>query len=49
LAVQYLLAGQLFIKGDFALAHAYFQPSDPTTATWQNDMYTGRIRLLYLF
>jgi hypothetical protein len=48
-ALQYLLAGQLFIKGDFALARAYFQPSDPTSATWTNNMYTGRIRLLYLF
>lgn len=48
-ALQYLLAGQLFIKGDFAYARAYFQPSDPTTATWTNNMYTGRLRLLYLF
>jgi hypothetical protein len=48
-ALQYLLAGQLFIKGDFAYARAYFQPSDPAVPTWYNNMYTGRVRLLYLY
>jgi len=49
LAVQYLLAGQLFIKGDFALARAYFQPSDTTITVWTNNMYSGRVRLMYLY
>jgi len=48
-ALQYLLAGQLFIKGDFAYARAYFQPSDPAVPSWYNNMYTGRVRLLYLY
>jgi hypothetical protein len=48
-ALQYLLAGQLFIKGDVAYARAYFQPSDPATPSWYNNMYTGRVRLLYLY
>lgn len=48
-AIQYLLAGQLFIKADGAYAHAYLQPSDPTVAAWSNTMYTGRVRLLYLY
>ena len=49
LAVQYLLAGQLFIKGDIDLARAYLQPSDPSVPTWYNNMYSGRVRLLYLY
>ena len=48
-AVQYLLGGQLFIKAVFGFAKAYFQPSDPNAATWSNSMYSGRIRLMYIY
>jgi hypothetical protein len=48
-AIQYLLAGQFFIKLDGAYARAYLQPSDATMASWTNNMYTGRVRLLYLY
>jgi hypothetical protein len=48
-AVQYLLGGQLFIKAVFGYAKAYFQPSDPDAATWSSYMYSGRIRLMYLY
>ena len=48
-ALQYLLGGQLFIKGVVGYARAFFQPSDPTVATWTNDMYSGRIQLMYLY
>jgi hypothetical protein len=48
-AIQYLLAGQFFIKADGAYARAYLQPSDPAFASWTNNMYTGRVRLLYLY
>lgn len=49
LALQYLLAGQLFIKAEAGFARAYFQPADTKSATWNNDMYSGRIRLMYLY
>ncbi len=54
-ALQFLLGGQLFVKAVFGFAKAYFQPSDPDTATpgrsndWSNYMYSGRIRLMYLY
>jgi hypothetical protein len=48
-ALQYLLAGQLYIKAVFAYARAYFQPGDDTVSTWTNNMYSGRIRLMYLY
>lgn len=48
-AFQYLLAGQLFIKPEFAYARAYFQPSDVSVATWTNTMINARVRLMYLF
>jgi hypothetical protein len=58
-ALQYLLAGQLYIKAVFAYAKAYYQPSDPNTTTWNNRMISGqlgpiyfpsiRIRLMYLY
>jgi hypothetical protein len=44
-----MLGGQLFIKAVLGYAQAYFQPSDPVAATWSNHMYSGRIRLMYLF
>jgi hypothetical protein len=48
-ALQYLLGGQLFIKAVFGYAKAYFQPSDPTVPTWTNDMYSARVRLMYMY
>ena len=48
-ALQYLLAGQLYIKAVFAYARAKFQPSDVNVPVWNNDMYSGRIRLMYLY
>jgi hypothetical protein len=48
-ALQYLLAGQLYIKAVLAYARAKFQPSDISVAEWNNDMYSGRIRLMYLY
>ena len=48
-ALQYLLAGQLYIKAVFGYARAKFQPSDPTVPVWNNYMYSGRIRLMYLY
>jgi hypothetical protein len=54
LALQYLLAGQLFIKAEAGLARAYFQPSEQpippdVNNIWSNYMYSGRIRLMYLY
>jgi hypothetical protein len=54
LALQYLLAGQLFIKAEVGLARAYFQPSElpippDVNNIWNNYMYSGRIRLMYLY
>jgi hypothetical protein len=48
-AFQYLLAGQLYIKAVLGYAHATFQPSDPAIPVWTNSMYSGRIRLMYLY
>ena len=48
-ALQYLLAGQLFIKGEFGYAHAYFQPSDGTVTTWTNTMLNARVRFVYIY
>jgi hypothetical protein len=47
-ALQYLLAGQLYIKGEFDYARALFQPSD-FVPSWTNYMYSGSVRLMYLF
>ncbi len=49
LALQYLLAGQLFIKGVFGYARADFQDTDPTVPIWSNYMYSARVRLMYLY
>ncbi len=48
-ALQYLLTGQLFVKAVFAYARAQFQASDITVPVWDNYMYSGRIRLMYLY
>jgi hypothetical protein len=49
LALQYMLARQIFIKLVGAYAQAEFQPSELTIALWKNHMYSGRIRLMYLY
>jgi hypothetical protein len=49
LAVQYLLAGQLFIKGVLGYARADFQDTDPNVPIWSNYMYSARVRLMYLY
>jgi hypothetical protein len=48
-ALQYMLSGRVFIKGVFGFARADFLPSDLTVAEWHNDLYSGRIRLMYLY
>ncbi|HMF40066.1 MAG TPA: hypothetical protein VKQ32_05210, partial [Polyangia bacterium] len=48
-ALQYRPVGQLYIKAVFGFARADFLPSDPTIAEWRNYMYSGRIRLLYIY
>jgi hypothetical protein len=48
-ALQYLLAGQLFIKGELGYARAYFQPSDSAIATWTNTMLNARVRFMYIY
>ena len=47
-ALQYLLERQLYIKAEFAYAQALFQPSD-FVASWNNYMYSGGVRLMYLY
>ena len=47
-ALQYLLARQLYIKAEFAYAKALFQPSD-FVPSWNNYMYSGGVRLMYLY
>ena len=49
LAVQYLLAGQLFVKAVFGWARADFEDSDQSIPIWSNYMYSGRLRLMYLY
>ena len=48
-ALQYLLLRQLHVKAVFCYAQAKFQPSDAGVPTWSNSMYSGRIRLMYLY
>jgi len=47
-ALQYLLARQLYIKGEFAYAKALFQPSD-FVPSWSDYMYSGGVRVMYLY
>lgn len=47
-ALQYLLARQLYIKAEVAYAKATFQPSD-FVPSWNNYMYSGGVRLMYLY
>jgi hypothetical protein len=48
-ALQYLLAGQLFIKATVGFARADFQPNNGDIPVWSNYMYSGRVRLMYLY
>jgi hypothetical protein len=48
-ALQYLVAGQLFVKAVVGFSRADFQASDDTVRVWSNFMYSGRIRLMYLY
>jgi hypothetical protein len=48
-ALQWRPVGQLYIKGVFGYARADFAPSDLTINEWHNYMYSGRIRLLYIY
>ena len=48
-ALQYLLGGQLYIKAVIGYARAQFQASDVKVPVWDNYMYSGRIRLMYLY
>jgi hypothetical protein len=50
LAVQYLLAKQLYIKAVGAYSRARFQASNPDTPIWENTMFPSvRVRLMYLY
>jgi len=48
-ALQYLVAGQLFVKAVVGFARADFQPSDTDVSVWSNYMYSLRLRLMYLY
>jgi len=48
-AIQYLLARQLFIKAVIGYSRADIQPSDTNIAIWSSYMYSGRVRLMYLY
>jgi hypothetical protein len=49
LAGQYLLARQLYIKAVIGYSRADFQPSDESIKIWSSYMYSGRVRLMYLY
>ena len=48
-AFQYRPVGQLYVKAVFGFARANFLPSDLAVAEWHNDMFSGRIRFLYIY
>ncbi len=48
-ALQYRPAGPLYIKAVFGFARADFLPSDLSAPEWHNYMYSGRVRLLYIY
>jgi hypothetical protein len=49
-ALQYLVAGQLFVKAVFGFSRADMLASDDKiTPLWSNYMYSGRVRLMYLY
>jgi hypothetical protein len=47
-AVQYLVAKRLFVKAVLAYAEADFAPNFDGPV-FENHMYSGRLRLLYVF
>jgi hypothetical protein len=49
LALQYLLARQLYIKAVIGYARADFVTSQENIPMWSDYMYSGRIRLMYLY
>jgi hypothetical protein len=49
LALQYLLARQLYIKAVVGYAKSTIKPNDTTVAEWNNLMLGGRVRLMYLY
>jgi hypothetical protein len=48
-AIQYLMARQLFVKVVLGYARADFQTSDQSIPIYSNYMYSGRVRLMYLY
>jgi hypothetical protein len=48
-ALQYLVARQLFVKIVLGYARADFQTSDQSIPIYSNYMYSGRVRLMYLY
>jgi hypothetical protein len=49
-ALQYIVWKQLFIKAVFAYARADFAPSGGSAdSVFSNEMYSGRVRLMYLY
>jgi hypothetical protein len=54
-ALQYMLTGRILIKAVFAYSKAEFQSGQRTKPeftwipVWHNTMYSGRLRLMYLF
>jgi hypothetical protein len=51
IAVQYLVAKQLFVKAVLAYARSDYVVSfaTPSTNTWSDYMYSARIRVMYLY
>jgi len=49
LALQYLLARQLYIKGVFGFSRTDYVASDASIPVLANYMYSARIRLMYLY
>ena len=49
-ALQYIVSKQLFIKTVFAYARADFSPSGGSIdSVFSNEMFSGRVRLMYLY
>jgi flagellar motor protein MotB len=49
LAIQGMVAKQLFIKTVFGYARSDFQDTDPTISIFSNYMYSVRVRMMYLY
>ena len=49
-ALQYIVSRQLFIKAVLAYARADFSPSGGSIdSVFSNEMFSGRVRLMYLY